>query len=384
MKASEYTSNKTLQVRPVRTGRDERTFIMLPFEIYRNDQHWASPLLSEEKKRWQAVHNASLAGRPYRRFLAFRGQKAVGRIVASLDPVFRRLWQENTGFFGFFECRKDYDAAEALLDAAERHLSDNGAKISMGPVNLSFQDEVGCLTSGFAEDQQVLTPYNPPYYVDFLEAAGYRECRKYLAFRWTPDSKPNKAMLRANRLFRKGNSGAQVSLRSVVDRDWKNEVRLLFDLYNLSFKDVWGFTPISWPEFLERSQRFRKFYRPEMILIAEVNGAAAGFGVLIPDINAVLKKVNGRIFPWGWVKLLQGVPHLSSGRFLLLGVHPAHTGRGLAAMIAMEMAERGRKLNFTNAELSLIDDRNTRIKKVIMAAGCEEYRTFKLFRKPLL
>lgn len=383
MKTSEYLSDKTLQVRPVHTSGDEKAFIQLPFGIYRNDQHWASPLLIEEKKRWQVVHNSSLVGRPYMRFLAYRGEKAVGRIVANLDPAFMRLWHEETGFFGFFECYKDFDAAKALLNTAEKYLSDNGAKISMGPVSLTFQDEVGCLTEGFDEHQQVLTPYNPPYYVDFLEAAGYLEYRKYLAFRWTPDSIPNEAMLRVNKLFRKGTPDAKVTLRNVVDRDWKNEARLLFELYNLSFKDVWGFTPISWPEFLERSQRFRKFYKPEMILIAEVYGVAAGFGVLLPDINVVLKKLSGRIFPWGWVTLLQDVPRISSGRFLLLGVHPDYTGTGLAALIAMEMAERGRKLNFTNAELSLIDDRNTKIKKVIMAAGCEKYRTFKLYRKIL-
>lgn len=371
-----------LSVRPVTTRAEESLFIRLPFRIYRHDPHWSPPLLAEEKKAWKGSRNATLAERPFMRFLAFRGKTAVGRIAANIDPFFMQR-ERGAGFFGSFECEKDPAAAGCLLREAERFLWSRGAVRSVGPVNLSLHNETGCLTEGFEERQRVLSPHNPSYYCGLFEAAGYTGFRKYLAFLWTRDAVPSAILERAYAHAHARASRTGMVVRSADDRNWERDARLLHQLYNHCFQDVWGYTPISWQEFLERTRRFRTFYRPELVLIAETKGVPAGFGVLLPDINAVLQNLRGRLLPLGWLRAMFAAPRLRSGRFLLLGVRPDQAGQGVAVLIAREMEKRCRELQFRDVELSLIDAGNERIVRIIAESGCKRYKTFTLFQKLL-
>lgn len=375
----------SVEVTAVESRADSSAFIGLPYRLYRDDPHWVPPLRMTERQRWSPRHNSSLEGRWVRRFVARRDGRVVGRIAAVVDPAFAARWRPGAGFFGFFETTDAAAVSGALFSAAESALRSQGVTCVIGPVNLSTQDEVGLLIDGFARPPTLLSPYNPPWYRALVEAAGYGPCRDYHAYRWTRDQLPARASRPASGpgAGAEAHPSAALALRTADPRRWDEEVRRLHGLYNASFAGVWGFVPITWDEFAERAASFKPFYRPELVVIAEVDGEAVGFGLLLPDVNVALAGLGGRLLPFGWLKLMRRVPRIRSGRVILLGVLPAHTGRGVAARIVTRMIEEGGKAGIEEGDLSLVLDDNVRVRRVIEGLGCPRVRTFRLYEKVL-
>jgi GNAT superfamily N-acetyltransferase len=370
-----------VQVLPVRTRADARAFLALPYRLYRNDPNWVAPLRREERRRWSPRHNSSLASRVAARFLARRGGRVAGRIAAIADPAFARRW--GGGFFGFFECEDDDAAAGALFAAAERFLAGEQLDSVLGPVNLSTHEEVGFLVAGHDSPPMLLSPYNPPYYAALAECAGYNGAREYDAYLWTPQTQPAPVVDRLlRRLAVRGGDDAP-RIRHLDPARWDAELRTIHALYNAAFAELWGYVPITWEELQAQANSFKVFYRPELVLIAEVGGEAVGFGLVLPDINAVLRPLHGRLLPFGLIRLARSVPRITTGRFILLGVRPEHTGRGVAALIAHSMAETARRLGLTQVELSLVQGGNEQMRHVIDAFAAPRIKTYRLYQKSL-
>jgi GNAT superfamily N-acetyltransferase len=369
-----------LRIVPVEGRAAGRKFIELPYRLYRDDPHWVPPLRMMEGQRWSPRHNASLRARWARRFLALRGGRVVGRVAAVVDEPFAARWCPGIGFFGFFECEDDPEAAAALLATAEDTLRGQGMTGALGPVNLSTHDETGLLVDGFGAPPTVLSPYNPPHYAALLEAAGYAGARDFHAYLWTPESRPTRAVERLLAAAR-GAAAGRVTVRPVDPERFDEEVRAMHAVYNASFQDVWGFVPIPWDEFAERAKEFKQFYRPELALLAESDGAVVGFGLVLPDVNEALARAKGRLLPLGWLKIMRAVPRIRGSRFILLGVLPEYTGRGVAVLISQEMAESARRIGIAYCELSLVQAENRRVRHVIESFGCPPVRTFRLYEK---
>lgn len=373
-----------LEVSHLRGRADHRAFCALPYRLYRDDPRWVAPLRLFERRRWSPRHNASLRTRWAQRFLARRGRRVVGRIAAVVDEAFAARWLPGAGFFGFFECEDDPEAARALFTAGEAALRERGRNSVIGPVNLTTHEEVGLLVEGFDTRPTLLSPYNPPYYVTLVEQGGYRPWRDYHAYLWRPQQTQSDAITRLeSAALRRAGIFGQLRTRSADLARWDEEVRALHELYNASFADLWGFVPLSFEEFAERAQSFRPFLRPELLVIAEADGRAVGFGLVLPDINQVLAGLRGRLFPFGWLRLRRSVPRIRSGRFILIGVLPEFASRGLAPVIAAEVQAAGRRLGLDPVEISLVAGANRRMQHVIEAFGCPRTKTYRLFGKAL-
>ncbi|OLC70567.1 MAG: hypothetical protein AUH78_20555 [Gemmatimonadetes bacterium 13_1_40CM_4_69_8] len=372
-------AREALDIVPVSSRTESRAFCALPYALYRGDPYWVSPLRTMERRRWSLRDNASLRTRRVRRFLARRDGRVVGRIASIVDPGFAARWEAEAGFFGFFECADDAVAARALFGAAEADLCTQGVRHVLGPVNLTTNDEVGLLVDGFDSRPMVLSPYNAPYYARLVEAAGYAPRLDYYAHAWTPDTGLAPVVARLRRLAARDG----VTVRPVHPRRWDAENRLLFELYNASFADLWGFVPLTWDEYRERAGDFRAFYRPELVLFAERGGRAVGFGLSLPDINELLAPLGGRLWPFGWLQLARGIHRIRSARFILLGVLPEHRARGVAVVIAAEMADAAHRLGIDRAELSLVQADNRKIQAVIAACGGARIKTYRLYERRL-
>lgn len=373
-----------VEVVPVHSRAEDRAFSDFPYRLYRDDPFWVPPLRREERRRWSARHNASLRSRWVRRFLALRQDRVVGRVAAIIDGAFAARWEPSTALFGFFECADDPEAARALLDAAERALSDQGMRRVIGPVSLTTHDETGILVDGFDSSPMVLSPYNPPYYVQLLEEAGYRPYLDYHSYLGSPNVDPQRVVERLARSATCGEGTARgISVRPLNLRRWDSEVRILYELYNVSFANVWGVVPISWDEFLERANRFRPILVPELVLFAEVSGEPVGLAMTLPDINEALSDLGGRLWPFGWLRLARRLPRIRSARFVVLGVLPEYTGRGVGTLLASETAAAFRRLGIRRVELSLVQETNEPVRRVIEAFGSPILKTFRLYAKTL-
>jgi GNAT superfamily N-acetyltransferase len=299
-----------------------------------------------------------------------------------VDPEFNRRWEPGTGFFGYFECMPDAEACEALLACAEDALRTQGMRCVVGPINLTTNDEVGLLVEGFERRPAILSPYNPRYYKDFLEAAGYITAREYHAFEWSAASSPDRRIQRLDRLASRAHGRLEgLVLRAADPKAWEAENRTLFELFNASFEDRWGFVPLSWDEYREQAERFRPFYRPELAIFAEAYGTPIGFGLALPDVNEALALVHGRLLPLGWLRLKRALPRIRSARLLLLAVRPEYAGAGVGALIAARLHDAGVRLGLERGELSLIEATNRPMIRVVEAFGCPRISTFRLYEK---
>jgi GNAT superfamily N-acetyltransferase len=374
-------SSGELRVTEVLSRPDHFRFVELPYLLYRDDPNWVPPLRREETRRWDPACNATLASRPHWRFLAWRGDRVLGRISASLDHDFSERWRPRSGFFGFFECFDCPEAARLLFNAAERRLASQGAREIIGPVNLTTQDEVGLLTAGFGDRPWILSPYNPEWYPRMLEAAGFAPLRQYHAYAWSPQSRLEPAMesLCADRKRWAARIG--VSFRKPEVRAWEVELRSIHAIYNQAFQHVWGYTAISWLEFLQRAERFKTFFSPDLVVLAEKKGEVVGFGLALPDINVLLQGLGGRLLPFGWIKLMAHSRNIRSARYILLGVRPELNGSGLGMLITAEMLARARKLGIRAAELSIVDECNAPVRRIIGANGAVPVKSYTLYAK---
>jgi GNAT superfamily N-acetyltransferase len=353
--------------------------------LYRGHPSWVPPLRQIERQRWALRHNASLRGRWHARLLARRGNRVVGRIAAVLDPLFADRWAPGAGFVGFFDCEPDPEAASALLSGANRLLSTQSATTALGPVNLTTHDEVGLLVDGFDQPHSFLTNYNPRYYADYFESGGYRKYKDLFAYRLASDFTSSPTLERLMRVMRhRYVGGSALRIRPVSMKNWTQELRLVHDLYNACFGDLWGFVPLRWEEFRERASAFRPMLRPELGLIAQVNGVPAGFALGLPEFNHVLAGSDGRLLPLGWLRLARGIGRLRVVRLILLGVLPEHRGNGLAVLLGKKFVDQAIALGFEWGEASVVQETNAAMRHVIEVFGAVPFKTYRLYEKSLV
>lgn len=368
-----------VQVTPVGGRGGHRAFWTLPYRLYRGVPGWPAPLRRDERRRWDPAHNPALDGREVRRFVAWRGGKPVGRIAAFYDRDFAERWAPDTGGFGCFETVDDPAVADALLAAAGAVLRERGARTMLGPVGLTFHDEMGLLVEGHERPASLLTPVNHPYYARLLEEHGCRRWFDQHAYEWSTEAGLTEIALRAARRA----SAGGITVRPMRPAAWAAELRLLHRLYNDSFDDVWGFLPIAWQDFRRRAEEFRPFYRPELILVGEQRGEAIGFALALPELSPLLARVRGRLWPFGLLRLALGARTVRRARMMLLGVRPQWRASGAAPALVAAIVARSARLGLSGGELSLVHEENRPVRHIITAAGGVRTKTFRVYRKAL-
>jgi GNAT superfamily N-acetyltransferase len=317
-------------------------------------------------------------------FLARRNGTAVGRISAHIDHEHNKYHNERTGFFGFFECDNDPIAATALLETAEEWLRDRGMERVRGPLNFSVNGEVGLLVDGFDSPPQVLMPYTQPYYLDLLESAGYSKVQDLFAWRWESQPVPEGPA----RMVRELRSRPEVRVRTANMKRFDEEVRTILELYNEAWSENWGFVPATKAEARQMSRDLKLLADPHIVPFVEIDGRAAGVALAVPNLNEAIHDLNGRLFPFGLIKLIWRlkVRRPKTGRLLLLGIRKEYRTRryaGLAYLLCDEIYLQARKRGYRWAEFSWTLEDNHLINSLITKIGCTHYKTYRVYEKPL-
>ena len=374
------------QIVPVRTQRQLRAFVRLPWRIYAHDPCWVPPLLLDEHKRFDPRRNPFFEHAEVQLFLALQDGKPVGRISAHIDRLHNEFHQEKTAFFGFFESPQDEEVARALLGAAERWARERGMTKLRGPFGFNTNGYSGLLVEGFDSPPALLMPYNPPYYAQFIEDSGYHKAKDLLAFRIEIDEALHQRMKEllprlekiAERAREKG-----FRVRSLNLRDFRGEVHRLREIYNEAWERNWGFVPLTEREFTEQARDLKRIVRPELAKIVERADEPVGFALAVPDFNEALKSLNGRLFPFGIFKLLRAARRIQGLRLLTLGIKRRHRIRGVDALLYTALIRDGLRLPFTRCECSWILEDNDLIIRAIELVGGERYKTYRVYEKDL-
>jgi GNAT superfamily N-acetyltransferase len=373
-----------IEVSQVDSRSDLKAFIKFPWRIYQNDPAWVPPLLIERKEFLDRKKHPFYEHGDAALFLARREGEIVGRIMACDDPKYNALHRSNVGCFGMFESIDDRAVARALFEAAGAWLRERDRQEIMGPIDYSTNYLCGLLVEGFKFPPVVLTSHNPPYYSALLDAWGFEKAMDLYAW-WF--SKPAEAATRLRRLAAARKSRSEATLRMGNLRDIAGEGRRLRQIYNEAWENNWGFVPFSEKEFEFMTHELKPILEPELVWLAEVEGEPVGFLLCVPDINAALRKINGRLttfgLPIGLAKLLYHKRRLKTVRVVALGIIPKYRRHGIAEMLVLHIIEEAMINRGCIGECSLILENNRLMNRFLEAIGAEKYKTYRIYRRAL-
>lgn len=379
--------NRGIRITEAVTGSDLDRFIRLPWRLYADDPHWVPPLIMERRTHLNRKKNPFFEHAEAVYWLASRGDAAVGRITAQIDHAGRGGHRRETGHFGFLEAEDDPDVFRALLTTAERWLHARGVKRVQGPFSFSINDEAGLLVEGFSRPPSVMMGHAPPYYAHRLEERGYTKAKDLIAydFALAVDGLPPSSRKIADRLQR----SHRVSVRSTSKAHFARDVRIIMDIFNDAWSDNWGFVPFMDAEVEKLTGDFKLLVEPETVCIIEVDGNPAAFGLTLPNLNEAIADLNGRLFPFGWAKLLFRLKFnkVKTLRLPLMGVRKAFQrswmGAAMSFVIIDTLHSRNKSIGRVQGELSWVLEDNAAVRKIIESTGCRPYKTYRIYEKGL-
>lgn len=367
-----------LSIQTLRSARELENFMALPWKIYERYPFWVPPLkqevretLTEKNPFWQHAEKEL--------FLAQMNGELVGRIAAIKDERHNQFHEESCGFFGFFECVNNAEVAKSLLDAAREWLKSKGMRLMRGPASPSMNEECGLLVDGFDDPPAIMMPYNPPYYRDLLEASGLKKSKElYAYFLDSKDPIPERIRFLAERIVKKEN----VRIRHLRKNDWEQEMRRIGEIYNQAWEKNWGFTPMTSAELEHMASKLKPVLIPEAVHFIEVGGESVAFSIILPDINQVLKKLNGNLGLWGSLKFLYYFRKISRIRLIALGVKKAFRNRGLEILLYKEAWVTARRRGWTS-ELGWILENNENMNRGMEALNGRLYKRFGIYEQEI-
>jgi len=313
--------------------------------------------------------------------VAHKNGKPVGRIAAIENRAHNQYYKDKVGFFGFFDVVNDNEVASALIQVVEAELKSRGLTSLRGPYNPTVNDECGLLVEGFDSPPMIMMTYNPSYYLKLYDDLGLKRVRDLYAYYISNEVPISEKLTRvAERL----NKNGKVIIRHIQLSKFKEELKIIHELYNATLNRNWGYVPLALEDLEFAANDLKAFVEPEYVLIAEKDGEPVGFSMLLPNINELMWKVKnsstlGKMIKFLWY-LKVNPP--KQGRLAVLGVKPEFQASGIAAVFYLEAILRGGK-RFKGAECSWVEESNTPMMRSLEVLGAKKYKSYRVFEKPL-
>jgi GNAT superfamily N-acetyltransferase len=375
----------SITVREISSSRDKKAFVRYLWDVYRTDPNWVPPLVMDRLKLIDEEKNPFYQHAKAKWFLAEENGRIVGRLGAIINHSHNELHKEKTGWFGFFECRHSQEVADVLFAKAEAWLRSEGMTQVLGPANPSSNDEFGLLVDGFDRPPVMLMTYNPPYYVELIENAGYRKEKDLYAYLISQKTSRSPKLERVVKALQER---SRVTVRAFDPKHFDRDVALIKDLYNHFWEKNWGFVPFTAPEIDFMAKDLKQIYDPEVVLFAERDGQTVGFSLSLPDINqafaAGTRIPKGAMnLPIGVFSLLSKKKHIDTLRIMVLGVLPELRGRGIDGLLYWETMERALKKGYMFGEASWVLEDNEPMNRAALLMQGERYKTYRIYQKQL-
>lgn len=371
----------SVEIKRISSKKDLMKFIKMQWKIYEGDPYWVPPLIMDRKKILDREHHPFYQHAEMERFLAYRNGEIVGRIAAIKNDLHNQVHNDRVGFFGFFESINDQEVANSLFDSAAQWLKSKNLTHMRGPANPSSNDEYGMLIEGFNDSPRLLMTYNPPYYIDLCENYGFKKIKDLYAYKLEYDkiTKVKKIYEVQDIVRRRYN----LKLTSLNMKDFDNELKKVKYVYNKAWEPNWGFVPMTDEEINAMAKDLKLLVDPELVLFGEINGEVVGFSLTMPDYNQIFKKLNGRLFPFGFIKLFTEKKNITWCRILTLGIIPKYQKKGIDGVFYYEIIERAHKRGIHLGEASWVLEDNEMMNRSALMMQGELYKKYRIYEKEI-
>lgn len=363
-------------------GKELRDFIRLPNVLHRDDPAWVVRPNFERASYFNRKHNPVFREKEVALWVAYDGDRPVGRISAQIEPG-----GSAEGQFGCFESINDAAVADALFDTAGSWLSQRRATLMRGPFSLSINDECGLLVEGFDTPPVFLMPHNPPYYAELCRSSGLEPAMDLLAygFELVPPFPPL-----ALRILQRAQKGGRITLREVPPKDFGKEIQTIIDIFNDGWAGNWGFEPITTDAANHLAAEVRPLLMKRMVWIADYDGVPAAVGLCLPNLNEALAKIRRGASIGAWLSVVRQVivKDFRTARIPLFGLKRQFHGTSAAAELTVAVLDACRRggltHNMTWSEISWILETNAPMRGIIEDLfHASLYKRYRVFSKPV-
>jgi hypothetical protein len=372
----------SLVITPVRSWRDLREFIGLPYRLHANAEAWIPPLRLE---RWAFLNrrlNAYFKHADAQLFLARRGGRVVGRISAQIDHAFNSFHGNAWGMFGFLELENDRDVLDGLLQAARDWLRDRGRDRMVGPMDFTMNDEAGLLIEGHEREPMIKQPWHPPHYQALIEAAGLEKAVDLWMWELTIADR-EKLLPVLVELSEALEPKHGITIRNMSRRGLRRDLDAFGEIYNEAWSRNWGFVPYSKEDLDHYAQELQLVFARDWFMVAEAGDQAVGVAITVPDVNQALKRMNGRLLPLGWWHFLRRRRFIDRCRVGFLGVKPAYQHTGVAAGLYIRHFEQAEVDRIKWGEMGWILETNKAMNRGMEAMGGRIVKRYRVYEDSL-
>jgi hypothetical protein len=307
-------------------------------------------------------------------------------MTAHIDHNYNEFHDERTGQFGFFDSIDDLGVAKALVDHAENWLEGREMEVMLGPFSFNTNDMVGVLVEGFDSPPMIMMPYNPPYYEDLLLGCGFEKAKDLLAYIIDFDQEfrdfADRLRTRLEPLVKKAEADG-FTIRNLDLKNFEEETQRLMKVYNEAWESNWGAVPMTEAEFIHLCKELKPIAVPEFTKFVEHGDETVAFGLCLPDVNQIFRKMNGKLFPFGLFRLLLGLKKVDGMRLLALGVKKGYRKRGADSLMYYHLLNSVLESRFKTCEVSwLLEDNYLIIRAAEFMRG-KLYKRYRMYRKSL-
>jgi len=369
-----------MQLIEVVDKKDLKDFVKLPFDLYRDHPVWVPPLKIMANREFDREKNGFFEHARAAFFMVKDGDRVLGRIAAFLNLNYMKHYDDKVGFFGSFESVDDQEAARLLVDASCDWLKSKGMRFIRGPYNFMSQS-TGCLIEGFDQAQICMTPYNRPYYDRLLLGTGLEKIRDLNAYYGDSLEQyvfPERFTRYAERLMER----YDVTVRTLNTKRFHDDVLDLIRVGNQASSRNWGFVPIDEAEVDELVRSFKPVMDPDAVFLMYKDETPIGYAIALPDINRIIRKMNGRLLPFGIFRFKYGVKRLREYRLLGLGLVPQYQSKALDTLLYYSIFKSLTKKH-ARLEANWVLDNNHKMNHALIKLNMRLTKRYRLYQKPL-
>jgi len=369
-----------INIKEVKSKKDLNLFIDFPHELYKNDPNYVPEIRIGQKEVLSKQKNPFFEHSDAAYFLAFDGNEVVGRIAAIENINYKKHWNENYGFFGFFDSENDPNISKALFDTAIKWLKEKGLEGVYGPMNPSTNDTCGTLIEGFDKPPYLMMTHNFDYYDDLIKSAGLEKSMDLLSYYLDKDKIPER-MIRLTKNIEERLNKQGITFRKANFKDIKNEAPKIREIYNHAWEDNWGFVPMTDHEFIHLVNNLKTATIPDLVYIVEDKGKPVAFSASLPNLNEItITFKKGKLFPFNVLKLINAPKKVHTIRVLTLGLIKEYRNMGIDACLYTKIYDACIKHNWDGGEASWILENNTMMNRALINMNAEIFKRYRIYK----
>ena len=367
-----------LEVIAVRTRREKKEFFQFPWDHYRGNPNWIPPLRVVQQELLNYRPHPFYDDAEIQTFLALCDGRPCGRLAAIVNHAHNRRYEEKRGFFGFFESVDDCEVAGRLFDSAKSWFAQRGIEAIRGPLNPSLNYECALLVDGFDEPPWFMMPYNWPYYDRLIRDCGFRKAQDMVAF-WGHIDMLKSLSEKLKEMSRAVEERFGLQCRRFDLKRFEEEIITFQNVYNRALASTWGFVPLSDAEVRKQAAGMKRMIAPELTTLAEIDGKPVGAMLALLDYNPRIQAIDGRLFPFGFLKLLRNKRRIRRVRLLSTNVLPEYQSWGIGISLVGRLVPEALRWGITDAEFSWVLESNHLSYKTLKKGGAKITKQYRIY-----